>query len=336
MSQGSIPASAGKPNRPRTSRWGAPVHPRERGEAVRDLDAAPLAMGPSPRARGSHVLEGHIHPAIGSIPASAGKPTRRRSPAAPARVHPRERGEARDRTARRPASSGPSPRARGSRLHGGREQVGRGSIPASAGKPSRRPTAPRCSGVHPRERGEAVAADGRSATCTGPSPRARGSQARVARPSGALGSIPASAGKPPSDVPTGQTRWVHPRERGEACRSIDQSEPTNGPSPRVLVPVASGPSPRARGSLCRLDARDHLLGSIPASAGKPCQPPARSRVRGVHPRERGEAGATRPADGDSAGPSPRARGSRCRPHGARERPGSIPASAGKPGHPPDH
>ena len=112
------------------------VHPRERGEAP--WTAAPRrgATGPSPRARGSPAATAHRAAAAGSIPASAGKPPDRLTAAPAGRVHPRERGEAYQAAIQRYDAAGPSPRARGSQDGGGPSGGRRGSIPASAGKPS--------------------------------------------------------------------------------------------------------------------------------------------------------------------------------------------------------
>ena len=91
-----------------------------------------------------------------------------------------------------------------------------------------------------------------------------------------------------------------------------------------------GPSPRARGSRVGESDRRELVGSIPASAGKPgttASIPPRARV---HPRERGEAGRCVAGYGVWQGPSPRARGSQYEVAADAEISGSIPASAGKP------
>ena len=91
---GSIPAGAGKPPPAAPSRPGARVHPRGRGEAPFSRYPAQSEPGPSPRARGSHVVS-CVRPAPhGSIPAGAGKPTATRGDDIGSRVHPRGRGEA--------------------------------------------------------------------------------------------------------------------------------------------------------------------------------------------------------------------------------------------------
>ena len=193
---GSIPASAGKPA-PRSSTPGwLRVHPRERGEARAGWAVHLHPAGPSPRARGSLCQVEQVIGRDGSIPASAGKPrSADRAPHA-ARVHPRERGEAGYSRIESIHARGPSPRARGSRDERLHVVVGRGSIPASAGKPSRRPAPPSRRRVHPRERGEAALVVLGGGRLQGPSPRARGSPKRPPRGELIGGSIPASAGKP--------------------------------------------------------------------------------------------------------------------------------------------
>ena len=295
------------------------VHPRERGEAVRLSIEELNGRGPSPRARGSRAVAPGQLAEPRSIPASAGKPRRRRARRSSRVVHPRERGEADQRRSQRYASRGPSPRARGSLPQPDQVPSFPRSIPASAGKPPPSARGGWWRRVHPRERGEAQVDRGLQHVPRGPSPRARGSRAQDGVDVGGVGSIPASAGKPIVMVMLAFSPGVHPRERGEAPRRLIWR------SPRW------GPSPRARGSRYSPCGPDGIQGSIPASAGKPPRTSRSMPGPRVHPRERGEAvvGTSRVVDFE--GPSPRARGSRGRvPDGADET-GSIPASAGKPG-----
>ena len=274
--------------------------------------------GPSPRARGSRARGLARRAGAGSIPASAGKPP---SPARPPRtrsVHPRERGEAARTKRGASCARGPSPRARGSPLAGMAREGGKGSIPASAGKPPicRSRVWPRA--VHPRERGEATMLRSARIVARGPSPRARGSPSLGAAADASHRSIPASAGKPDCEAtPSDQTR-VHPRERGEATREEEYGW------------LGQGPSPRARGSLTAMTDMDDEAGSIPASAGKPAARRAATRSGRVHPRERGEATFRGSTHACGWGPSPRARGSRDQLQRKHHLHGSIPASAGKP------
>ena len=153
---------------------------------------------------------------------------------------------------------------------------------------------------------------------SGPSPRARGIQADLGHDDHRRGSIPASAGNPPSPAASGWWTRVHPRERGESARAM-----------RLLV-TSWGPSPRARGILLCDPGPLGLEGSIPASAGNPAGPISVSALHWVHPRERGESFAGAPLSRPVGGPSPRARGILAARARAVHILGSIPASAGNP------
>ena len=210
---GSIPASAGNPPlRLRDGRYQR-VHPRERGESLHASMNGRRLPGPSPRARGiphDAMLRGTLQ-----------------------EVHPRERGESTSTASFAFTAAGPSPRARGIPLRPARRSAGSGSIPASAGNPlGDRPRMGRA-GVHPRERGESKKPPPKLADVPGPSPRARGIRAPLRRPRRRAGSIPASAGNPAVEHGAVVLPRVHPRERGESCRSCGSSWPPSGPSPRA-------------------------------------------------------------------------------------------------------
>ena len=315
---GSIPASAGEPRTGLSLEEAQRVHPRERGGAGRTVGMSLDEMGPSPRARGSRCLSLARRTRPGSIPASAGEPWSPPGSASPSGVHPRERGGALGAGGARTGVQGPSPRARGSLRWHGRTRRGHGSIPASAGEPSSRRTAPRASRVHPRERGGALYLTPAWHDAVGPSPRARGSQRRAQEQADRLGSIPASAGEPHTTVSPITRLRVHPRERGGAAWAVTAARD------------GEGPSPRARGSPARASIFFATVGSIPASAGEPQHGARSPRCAGVHPRERGGASAASSAASSGGGPSPRARGSPARHRAGVEAIGSIPASAGEP------
>ena len=132
---GSIPAGAGKPSARRPFRAGLRVYPRGRGEATVATVVPAMTMGLSPRARGSHAVAAPSVPDVGSIPAGAGKPDRRRMPRRARGVYPRGRGEALRSSFFCPPCMGLSPRARGSPYGPARARLWSGSIPAGAGKP---------------------------------------------------------------------------------------------------------------------------------------------------------------------------------------------------------
>ncbi len=158
---GSIPALAGKPMRSIWSWVTTAVYPRARGEAIAAWILRPACPGLSPRSRGSPARAVGIVHQSGSIPALAGKPSRK--PASPSAtwVYPRARGEATRMGGPTSCSVGLSPRSRGS-LRGGRWQPRlRRSIPALAGKPSVGYGRDQRDGVYPRARGEAYLRRGR-------------------------------------------------------------------------------------------------------------------------------------------------------------------------------
>ena len=138
VSDGSIPAGAGKPDLGRRDRIRSGVYPRGRGEAADVTVTSSPSSGLSPRARGSPdggVCAGGRR---GSIPAGAGKPHSNRHLPSPNRVYPRGRGEALNSAEEHSHRTGLSPRARGSRLSAEPRQDEIGSIPAGAGKPRAR------------------------------------------------------------------------------------------------------------------------------------------------------------------------------------------------------
>ena len=316
---GSIPACAGKPRTSEVSKRGWRVHPRVCGEALGVVVGQVDQRGPSPRVRGSHADPGRRGDRHGSIPACAGKPRRPRSGTTLLRVHPRVCGEARRPRDFARSSTGPSPRVRGSRRVPRVGHLGRGSIPACAGKPARASSIPRPGAVHPRVCGEAHRHMTSPPRPRGPSPRVRGSRHTGRQVAQCRGSIPACAGKPTWRHLQGHCSRVHPRVCGEAMQ----------PSPEPAL--RPGPSPRVRGSRRHLLGTPHAVGSIPACAGKPHAYSSRRMLTRVHPRVCGEAGLRDRIKRHEGGPSPRVRGSRtgrlhaCRPGG------SIPACAGKPG-----
>ena len=152
----------------------------------------------------------------------------------------------------------------------------------------------------------------------GLSPRPRGSREGRQREVVRCGSIPASAGEPVRPLFARKDFWVYPRVRGGAglCGG------GHG--------VTAGLSPRPRGSPSGRSSSSTSPGSIPASAGEPCDEQFELAGVGVYPRVRGGAapgGLSREAAG---GLSPRPRGSRAQDDGLPGGVGSIPASAGEP------
>ena len=315
---GSIPAHAGEPQFSTVS-WTPPwVHPRTRGGATAEAERLITEAGPSPHTRGSRRAADHPRAPVGSIPAHAGEPPKRRLSRSSDRVHPRTRGGAAFVRSRFHRTTGPSPHTRGSRGDEEDRPGSRGSIPAHAGepRPSRR-DAP-SAWVHPRTRGGAATSWSVVSAGTGPSPHTRGSRDCEYGAVEASGSIPAHAGEPVRQRSRGPVPGVHPRTRGGAMTGL------------ILRGRPLGPSPHTRGSLALCHTYAPPDGSIPAHAGEPGSGwPSPSPAR-VHPRTRGGASIAPAMIAREPGPSPHTRGSHQRDLDGFRRLGSIPAHAGEP------
>ena len=230
------------------------------------------------------------------IPASAGNTCKggRGRPGPP--VHPRERGEHEPTMNAPESNAGSSPRARGTPSPERRAGSPPRFIPASAGNTREQPAVRMKAAVHPRERGEHFGMPIVRLRVNGSSPRARGTLFEVEREHDVTRFIPASAGNTAPPPRSSTTRAVHPRERGEHrpyWRQISSSR---------------GSSPRARGTRVVKQPEDRRTRFIPASAGNTCPAPRTTRVRSVHPRERGEHTSANAAMCCGYGSSPRARG----------------------------
>ena len=151
---GIIPACAGSTRRPPPRKTRAGDHPRMRGEHGVAFGRPRLFAGSSPHARGAR-LEGAVHHVLaGIIPACAGSTRDKGAFAARGWDHPRMRGEHPTRSRRRARPAGSSPHARGAPDCQYCPHAVVGIIPACAGSTSRRRWPRRCSGDHPRMRGE--------------------------------------------------------------------------------------------------------------------------------------------------------------------------------------
>ncbi len=95
------------------------------------------------------------------------------------------------------------------------------------------------------------------------------------------GSIPAGAGEPSSGMKSAEYKWVYPR----GCGGAGDGAPTTR--------MATGLSPRVRGSLAVMEPIGNRPGSIPAGAGEPSYAGLSSDMEGVYPR--GCGGAPQPA-----------------------------------------
>ena len=153
----------------------------------------------------------------------------------------------------------------------------------------------------------------------GLSPRVRGNLADDGDLGAMQGSIPASAGEPPTETRVASYAEVYPRECGGTL---------------VLWPerlIGQGLSPRVRGNPGIPARRRRVLRSIPASAGEPIAIAFFMVFLRVYPRECGGTIFRRPKPALPEGLSPRVRGNQLGFRRLVFRVGSIPASAGEPG-----
>ena len=173
-------------------------------------------------------------------------------------------------------SNGSSPLARGTHLEGSMRNSAVRFIPARAGNTSSTSCIRASSPVHPRSRGEHLAARFFARCLRGSSPLARGTHHRPRARRGARRFIPARAG----NTCTRATAWyplsVHPRSRGEH----HEAPP--------LTPPPPGSSPLARGTPRRARGAEMAIRFIPARAGNTLPSAARPLGFSVHPRSRGE------------------------------------------------
>ena len=210
-----IPAGAGSTSRCRGGVAARSAHPRGRGEHGIVCAMTTQEDGSSPRARGAQQRAQVRGEAQGLIPAGAGSTWLPRRPSAPARAHPRGRGEHTTCASSPAGRAGSSPRARGARQPLDLRTQGDGLIPAGAGSTGRASTGALTTAAHPRGRGEHSVDVPVTWPTPGSSPRARGARA-VVRPAGVLqGLIPAGAGSTGGFVTRGGCCRAHPRGRGE-------------------------------------------------------------------------------------------------------------------------
>ena len=191
------------------------VHPRSRGEHPSGGGMSWATHGSSPLARGTLPAGKPVQTVRRFIPARAGNTSSVESTSYSGTVHPRSRGEHRDRDVCRSSGSGSSPLARGTLYNPPWvEQVDR-FIPARAGNTGCPDPPRRVVSVHPRSRGEHVLAAAVVAASIGSSPLARGTLPVTDSKVEFSRFIPARAGNT-GRVPRSTADYpVHPRSRGE-------------------------------------------------------------------------------------------------------------------------
>ncbi len=235
-----------------------------------------MAVGSSPRARGTGAARSRHRRQGRFIPACAGNSLTYQTCRQPRAVHPRVRGEQLADTSGTLNTTGSSPRARGTVRISQNKVMPLRFIPACAGNRASEPPIQRPIAVHPRVRGEQRVPAG------------------VIVP--ALRFIPACAGNRHGRRDNQRQAAVHPRVRGEQLE--------DGAHGREAV----GSSPRARGT-ARIIPRLRAIGRfIPACAGNSWAHRDRTLQTAVHPRVRGEQSSLVLMLRTSDGSSPRARG----------------------------
>ena len=133
-----------------------PVHPRLRGELLRNLSCIQILAGSSPLARGTQSPGFFCSPQNRFIPACAGNSIELNKPIICSPVHPRLRGELRFHLLGARFLIGSSPLARGTRLNTLGSRFFRRFIPACAGNSITKGDSSLSKSVHPRLRGELV------------------------------------------------------------------------------------------------------------------------------------------------------------------------------------
>ena len=169
-----IPAHAGKTDLCRADGQVTEAHPRSRGENHGAAGVERRRGGSSPLTRGKRI--GGAAPAInlGLIPAHAGKTGSLSVIRTPAPAHPRSRGENYAPKGGAGTVSGSSPLTRGKGEHAADGLLGRGLIPAHAGKTPSGPSVTRPGAAHPRSRGENGQESSDEGAPSGSSPLTRG------------------------------------------------------------------------------------------------------------------------------------------------------------------
>ena len=176
-SRGSIPAHAGEPRKPQSSRSLPRVYPRPRGGTRAGYRGDTKLIGLSPPTRGNPSSAASRAVYHRSIPAHAGEPARRVWRVVVGEVYPRPRGG----TATPPAApalvKGLSPPTRGNLSLRASRRPPRRSIPAHAGEPYGGARKVRSFGVYPRPRGGTPVGPSGMTTRAGLSPPTRGNHA---------------------------------------------------------------------------------------------------------------------------------------------------------------
>ncbi len=275
-----------------------------------------ITAGSSPRVRGTRPPPNAQPQATRFIPACAGNAPTTSISRCRQSVHPRVCGERAQKCSGNVRVFGSSPRVRGTPGRSQRLTTWSRFIPACAGNAISIPARPAGPPVHPRVCGEREHRQRISYADAGSSPRVRGTPSSASRRGRRGRFIPACAGnaRPRRRVPCG--RPVHPRVCGERGAGANKQR------------AIAGSSPRVRGTPGRPGRHDLGRRFIPACAGNASSGCRGGTDRTVHPRVCGERRGVLDNVSDTAGSSPRVRGTLRSPDEGRGFPRFIPACAG--------
>ena len=276
MDQRLIPAHAGKTKKRPRLMASKRAHPRSRGENSTPRPASRWTTGSSPLTRGKPRRTPTRGRTRGLIPAHAGKTLGYPVEGGPRRAHPRSRGENCRFCACRARLNGSSPLTRGKHRRTQRHCLGRGLIPAHAGKTIGLRPFSVGHRAHPRSRGENRRYGGGRCGRRGSSPLTRGKLSGWIGVMVPVGLIPAHAGKTEGVPVVLDLQGAHPRSRGENGSGVGR------------LAIDEGSSPLTRGKLIRGGRRKGKHGLIPAHAGKTNACLGNDESPGAHPRSRGE------------------------------------------------
>ena len=208
-----IPAHAGNSFPHCDDPMTATDHPRACGELFVDDAPAVVAVGSSPRMRGTPAVPPKCHGCRRIIPAHAGNSPSESTASCAAADHHRACGELLTEGQTPTGSDGSSPRMRGTHLPGERKQPLYRIIPAHAGNSNTEGTNLRGLPDHPRACGELFNTPFWKTSSAGSSPRMRGTLAT------------------PRRKPHGYSD--HPRACGELLSGEGGSVSSGGSSPRM-------------------------------------------------------------------------------------------------------
>ena len=266
------------------------------GEQSRSFADGYVVIGSSPRVRGTARQDRDFCRLIRFIPACAGNSLAALRTDTLLSVHPRVCGEQRVRTVTFAALSGSSPRVQGTVTAVNFDRDLRRFIPACAGNSHQASCRCVALSVHPRVCGEQDLSLIGLCRSLGSSPRVRGTASCCDLRRCCYRFIPACAGNSAAAPIIWRNGPVHPRVCGEQSRTYRSLD------------IATGSSPRVRGTAWGYAAPDPAGRFIPACAGNSFQRRSSSGTRSVHPRVCGEQIPKPHHFARDTGSSPRVRG----------------------------